>query len=162
GDPVPLALSEMGALVAEGAECHGGKRLVADLRLLQAGDVGLHLGEPGFHPGHPHLQRVHVPRRDAHRQLAATAATAFLALVARVPFLAGSGSSCGSAVPSTGAAFLRVRLAGTLAGSGGVSGCGAGSAAAFLRARFAGALAGVGSTASATAFFAGRLAALPT
>ena len=51
-DAVPLALPVVGRLVAQRRERQRRERVVGDLRLLQAHDVGLDLGEPLLDTGH--------------------------------------------------------------------------------------------------------------
>ena len=67
--PVPLRLAVAGELVAAAGELFAEQRVervVGELGLLQADDVGLALVEPGQQPRHPLLDRVHVPGRYPH------------------------------------------------------------------------------------------------
>ena len=63
---VPAPLAVVRALVAEGGEGHRREGGVGQLRLLHADDVGLALGQPLLHPLLAGLERVHVPRHEAH------------------------------------------------------------------------------------------------
>ncbi len=67
GHAVPPAFAVVDAVVAEGREGHGRERRVSELRLLHAQHVGLALGQPRLHPLLAGVQRVDVPRREAHR-----------------------------------------------------------------------------------------------
>ena len=66
GDAVPLPLPVVHRLVAQGLEAQVRERLVGELGLLQAQDVGLGVGEPLLDPLLACLQRVDVPGGDAH------------------------------------------------------------------------------------------------
>ena len=66
GDAVPPALAVVRGLVARAAKASAGKARVGQLRLLQADDVGLALGQPLLHPLEPGVEGVDVPGREAH------------------------------------------------------------------------------------------------
>ena len=67
--PVPLRLTVQAGRVAAVGELAAeqlGERVVGELGLLQADDVGLPLVQPGQQPRYPLLDRVHVPGRYPH------------------------------------------------------------------------------------------------
>ena len=69
GDAVPLALTVVHRVVAEGRERELREALVGELGLLQAQDVGLGVPEPLLDARQAGLQRVDVPGGDPHRVL---------------------------------------------------------------------------------------------
>src|SRR6202020_1723555 len=75
-DAVPLRLAVARNGVAPRRQLLAEQRVesvVGELRLLQADDVGLALVEPRQQARHPLLDRVDVPRRDAHARTVAPA-----------------------------------------------------------------------------------------
>src|SRR5262249_30484492 len=66
GDAVEALLPVHGAVVAERLEGLGGKRLVGALDLLEAGDLGVRLLEPGNGTVDARLDAVDVPGGDLH------------------------------------------------------------------------------------------------
>src|SRR6185503_6696296 len=70
---VPGRLAVRGDLVAAAGQLVAhqlAERVVGDLGLLQAQDIGPALVEPGQQPGHALLERVDVPGHDAHARSA--------------------------------------------------------------------------------------------
>ena len=66
GHAVPPTLAVVHRLVAQRGEGHRGEGAVGQLRLLQADDVGLAVGQPLLDPLPASVERVHVPGHEAH------------------------------------------------------------------------------------------------
>src|SRR5207244_6056786 len=118
-DTVPLAIAVVNGLVPQSRERELRKRVVGELRLLEAQDVGFSLREPFLDARQPRLQRVHVPRRHSHVG-AGYASTTYISrssllggIPASRPLLAGRAHSARrSAPPSPRFARRAVRAIG--------------------------------------------------
>lgn len=66
GDPVPAALTMVKGFVAHRLEGHGRKRIVGELGLLKAQDVGFESFKPSFDTSESGIQGVDIPGHNPH------------------------------------------------------------------------------------------------